>query len=134
MTSDPISIFNITIHCLLLCYLIMIEVRSDYSTQQTKLKETSWYIKKQELLNLREYLGLPQVFSRIHVAHLFNFAVVLFGWVFFLISRLGLTEFVLWSFGMWWFILVFVLCPVHPMLPVPPDCPFLIVCSVFSNI
>jgi hypothetical protein len=36
------------------------------------------------------------------VAHLFNVAVVVFGWfVFFGISRLGLTEVVLWSFGMW---------------------------------
>ena len=70
---------------------------------------TQWIsYKKQELLTLRDHLGWSSVTVGVRIAHHFS---VLCSVVF-----------------------VFVLCLVHPMLPVFLDCPFMIAPSVFSNV
>jgi hypothetical protein len=66
--------------------------------------------KRQELLALREKLGPPPVFTGVSVVHRFSFLCCAF------------------------FLLVFGLCLVCPVLSVSLDCPFFIACSVFSNI
>ena len=58
--------------------------------------------KKQELLALREHLGLSLVFGGTHVAHLISFLCCVICFVLFVV----------------------VLCLLYPMLPVSLDCPF----------
>ena len=82
--------------------------------------------KRQELLTIREHLGLPPVFCGIRVGHLFmyNMFIVLlvffWGGGFLVLFCLLLFVFV--------FVFVFVLCLVSL------DCRFLIAPSVFSNV
>jgi hypothetical protein len=56
----------------------------------------------------RQHLASPQVFDGIRVANHFSF--------------------------LWFFLFLFVLCLVCPMLPMSLDYPFLIALSVFSNV
>ena len=64
---------------------------------------TRWMsYKKQELLALREHLGLSLVFGGTHVAHLISFLCCVICFVLFVV----------------------VLCLLYPMLPVSLDCPF----------
>ena len=90
--------------CLFFCFLCLLAYGGVWHVLPTWV--TWWvYYKRQELLTLREHLGSFTVFYWVRVPHLLSFLLF-----------------------------VFVLCPVHLMLPVSLDCPFLICRSVFSDV